>query len=151
MKTRLPVFFVLLLIIVAAAGLLDRVRVGTMGERLSGLILLQVEESGEAWYVYPENERRYFLGPSGDAYNAMKKLGLGIGHDELVEYLGTSFPDRLVGMILLDIEANGEAYYIYPSDKKAYYLGRPEDSLAVVQNLGLGITNKDLTKVEIGF
>ena len=130
--------------------MLDKVQAGTISDRLSGLILLQVEENGEAWYVYPENKKRYFLGPSGDAYRAMKELGLGISHDELSEFLRTSFPERLAGMILLDVESNGEAYYIYPQDMKAYFLGRPEDSLTVVQNLGLGITNKDLMKIEIG-
>lgn len=47
-------------------------------ERLSGRILLEVESHGEAWYVYPGDLRRYFLGRPDDAFRIMSDLGLGI-------------------------------------------------------------------------
>ena len=43
--------------------------------RLSGRILLQVENSGEAWYVNPVNKNRYFLGRPSDAFRVMRELG----------------------------------------------------------------------------
>jgi hypothetical protein len=43
-----------------------------------GKILLQVENKGEAWYVNPNNGQRYFLSRPADAFNVMRKLGLGI-------------------------------------------------------------------------
>lgn len=46
--------------------------------RLSGRILLQVEAKGEAWYVNPDNVRRYYLGRPADAFSLMRQLGLGI-------------------------------------------------------------------------
>lgn len=49
----------------------------------AGKILLQVEKHGEAWYVNPDNQLRYFLGRPGDAYNLMRKLGLGISNNDL--------------------------------------------------------------------
>lgn len=49
----------------------------------AGKILLQVENKGEAWYVNPNNNQRYFLGRPGDAYNLMRKLGLGITNNNL--------------------------------------------------------------------
>jgi hypothetical protein len=45
-----------------------------------GKILLQVEGSGEAWYVNPNDSKRYFLGRPTDAFNIMKILGLGISN-----------------------------------------------------------------------
>ena len=45
-----------------------------------GKILLQVEASGEAWYVNPQDSKRYFLGRPTDAFNIMKTLGLGISN-----------------------------------------------------------------------
>jgi len=117
------------------------------GER-SGYILLQVEKNGEAWYVYPQNGNRYFLGRPADAFNIMKKLALGATHN----YINSTsvFPARLSGMILLDVERNGEAYYIYPKDNKKYYLGRPADAFRIMSQLGQGISNSGLSAIPVG-
>jgi len=58
--------------------------------------------------------------------------------------------NRLSGKILLDVERNGEAWYINPADKKRYYLGRPGDAFKIMRELGLGITNEDLIKIPTG-
>jgi len=121
---------------------------GNLSGRLAGKILLQVEKNGEGWYVYPDNSKKYFLGRPSDAFSIMRNLGLGATHEFITSY--TEFPDHVVGKILLDVELNGEAYYIYPGDKKAYYLGRPDDAFSIMRNLGLGITNADIRKIDIG-
>ena len=51
--------------------------------------------------------------------------------------------DRLKGKILLQVESNGEAWYINPDNSNRYYLGRPADAFSVMRELGLGISNKD--------
>ncbi len=112
--------------------------------RLKGHILLQVENNGEAHYYYPDNNKRYYLGRPADAFAIMRELGLGIKHSELAGYLGYKFPSRLSGKIMLNVEQNGEAYYVYPKDLKGYYLGRPADAFAIMRELGLGITNSNL-------
>ena len=45
-----------------------------------GKIFLQVQNHGEAWYVNPDNGKRYFLGRPADAFNMMRELGLGISN-----------------------------------------------------------------------
>ena len=120
-----------------------------LSKRMSGNILLQVEKNGEAWYVYPNDNKRYYLGRPADAFTVMRRLGLGAKHDFIVGH--TTFPDYVWGKILLDVEQNGEAYYIYPKDKKAYYLGRPEDAFRIMRELGLGITNNDVNKIPEGY
>lgn len=117
---------------------------------LKGRILLQVEDLGQAWYVYPDNFARYYLGKPDQAFDIMKRFGLGIKSNELNNYINSEFPQRLSGKILLDVEQNGEAYYIYPADLQAYYLGRPQDAFNLMRNLGLGISNNDLQKIKIG-
>jgi hypothetical protein len=52
-------------------------------KKQAGKILLQVEKNGEAWYVYPGDNKRYFLGKASDAYNIMRELGLGITDSDL--------------------------------------------------------------------
>ncbi len=53
--------------------------------RLSGRILLQVESHGEAWYVNPRNNKRYYLGRPADAFNLMRSLGVGISNINLAK------------------------------------------------------------------
>ncbi|MFH0856619.1 MAG: hypothetical protein V1860_01845 [bacterium] len=51
----------------------------------AGKILLQVENHGEAWYINPDDTKRYFLGRPEDAFNLMRKLGLGVTNKNLTE------------------------------------------------------------------
>lgn len=115
---------------------------------MSGYILLQVEKNGEAWYVFPTTGNRHYLGRPADAFAIMKKLALGAKHDYIAET--DVFPARLSGLILLDVEKNGEAYYIYPKDSKKYYLGRPADAFRIMSELGRGISDADLTNIPVG-
>lgn len=115
---------------------------------VAGYILLQVEQHGEAWYVSPVTGRRYFLGSPIDAFLVMKKLAIGSRH----AFLNNDgvFPSSAAGKIYLDVERNGEAYYIYPKDLKKYYLGRPADAFRLMQGLGRGITDAGLSAITIG-
>lgn len=117
--------------------------------QLSGRILLQVESHGEAWYVDPVSNKRYFLGRPELAYQLMRTKGLGIRHAELTTYLAGVFPTRLAGRIVLDVEQRGEAYYILPTTRKGIYLGKPADALGVMRTYGLGITNRNLSTITI--
>lgn len=119
----------------------------SLSSRLSGQILLQVESAGEAWYVNPNDNKRHYLGRPADAFNVMRELGLGIKHSTLNTYLADKFPANLSGKIMLDVENNGEAYYIYPKDRKGYFLGKPTDAFNVMRKMGLGILNTDLEKI----
>ena len=124
-----------------------------LGTRLSGKILLQVEDSGKAWYVSADNDnQRIYLGSPAEAHCLMKTLGLGISNNDLNRYLNTNnnkFPTRLSGKILLAVEKNGEAYYINPDNLKGYYLGRPIDALKLMRELSLGITNTNLNTIPV--
>ncbi|MEK7122231.1 MAG: hypothetical protein AAB855_00070, partial [Patescibacteria group bacterium] len=54
-------------------------------QKLSGRVLLQVQGSGEAWYVYPVDLKRYYLGRPSDAFRIMRELGLGISDNDLAK------------------------------------------------------------------
>src|SRR5689334_17318990 len=97
----------------------------TVAQRLSGYIVLQVEKNGEAWYVYPKDSRRYYLGRPDDAFSIMRRLGLGITNANLAKIPVASSKDtgdtalrsKLSGYILIQVEKNGEAWYVYPKNK----------------------------------
>ncbi len=55
-----------------------------------------------------------------------------------------AFTKKNAGKIFLQVEEQGEAWYINPLDLKRYYLGRPSDAFEIMRTLGLGISNLDL-------
>ncbi|MCF7860498.1 transglutaminase-like domain-containing protein [Patescibacteria group bacterium] len=115
---------------------------------LSGRILLQVETNGEAWYVNPLNQQRYYLGRPDDAFAIMRSLGLGISELNYAQFQ-SSGASKLKGRILLRVQAKGEAYYVNPLDNRLNYLGRPADAFALMRRLGLGISNTNLDLISI--
>ncbi|MEY4745121.1 MAG: hypothetical protein RL272_1066 [Candidatus Parcubacteria bacterium] len=59
----------------------------------------------------------------------------------------SSVAETVRGRILLDVERNGEAWYVTPMPAERHYLGRPDDAFAVMRELGLGISDADLAKI----
>lgn len=53
--------------------------------RLKGRILLQVEEKGEAWYVDPITEKKYYLSNGYAAHAVLRAFGLGITNADLMK------------------------------------------------------------------
>lgn len=60
-----------------------------------------------------------------------------------------SLYEKLKGKIVLKVQDKGQAYYISPSEKKMYYLGRPADAFQVIRNQGVGIINGSLDKIPV--
>lgn len=54
---------------------------------------------------------------------------------------------ELDGRILLQVEANGEAWYVSPTSGVRHYLGRPDDAFRIMREQGIGISNQDLAKI----
>ncbi|MCD4680304.1 MAG: hypothetical protein K8S00_07945, partial [Bacteroidales bacterium] len=59
--------------------------------------------------------------------------------------------DKLSGSILLQVEENGEAWYVDTTDKKRYYMKDGEVAYEMMRSFGLGIKNEDLAKIPVGF
>ncbi len=115
---------------------------------VSGRILLQVEDKGQAWYVLPDSGERVFLGRPADAFRIMRDFGLGVSEKNFKSWQGI-FPDHLAGRIVLRVEAKGEAYYLDPMSTRLFYLGRPSDAFALMRKVGLGIKTEDLALIKI--
>lgn len=56
---------------------------------------------------------------------------------------GAAMADKLSGRILLQVETNGEAWYVNPVNSRRYFLGWPADAFALMRELGLGVSEKD--------
>lgn len=55
----------------------------SLANRLKGRILLQIQQHGEAYYVYPKNCRMIYMKDGAAAYEIMRYLGLGITNADL--------------------------------------------------------------------
>ena len=115
---------------------------------LSGRILLQVQDSGQAWYVSPTNNQRYLLSSSDDSFKSLIKLGLGVSNKNFLAFQ-KSAPTKLLGRILIKVEDKGKAYYLNPTDKKLYPLEQASDLANIIKKFGLGITNTNLSKIKV--
>ncbi len=178
----------------------------TVASNLSGRILLQVQDKGQAWYVNPANKMAYYMGRPTDASELIKRLGTGITDYDLrkipvapMNYYGTPDADRdgisdafeqvygtdmnnpdtdydgypdvvelnngyspfgagtqsydmafaksQKGKILIQVQRGGAAWYVNPTNLKAYYLGKPQDAFNVMRALGLGVSNETLAQI----
>jgi hypothetical protein len=120
----------------------------------SGKILLAVEGHGEAWYINPPDQKRYYLGRPYDAFQVMRGLAIGISNADFAllekNQLAQSKVLRLLGRILIKPQDNGRAYYFEPEQKQLYYLGRPYDAFQIMKETALGATNKYISLIPIG-
>lgn len=98
----------------------------SLGAKLKGHILLQVEARGEAWYVDTESKRRYYMKDGATAYQMMREFGLGISNDNLkkipiglndrfeyMDYDGDNLPDKLeeaIGTDMYSRDSDGDGY-----------------------------------------
>jgi len=177
-------------------------------ENTVGRILLQVEANGEAWYVAPDSEERYYLRDGEAAYSALESFGLGITNADLAKIpvgtedyfeasdsdedglsdkteealgtdpynrdsdgdgysdgtevadsynplgqgqleLDTEQTERLQGYILLQVESQGQAWYVNPADAKRYYVQDGNAAYEIMRYLSLGITNAELELIPV--
>lgn len=124
----------------------DRAR---MFNRTRGYIVLAVESHGEAWYVDPISERRYYMKDGATAYEMMREFGLGISNENLekLKQGDSALLNRLRGRIVLQVEANGEAFYICPKDDSIHYLQNGDEAYRIMREQGLGISDRDLSMI----
>jgi|GEM_PF-3852690 len=54
-----------------------------LAKKLRGRVLLQVETAGQAWYLEPLSEKKYYLPDGIIAYQALRSFGLGVTNADL--------------------------------------------------------------------
>ncbi len=103
---------------------------GNLVEKLSGMILLRVEDKGQAWYIYPQDGRRYYLGRPEDAWRIMTGLGLGIKDNDLanIPLAANQFDNPPLG--------RKSAPFLF---MKLVPLGISDNDLAYLQRLGIKV------------
>lgn len=114
-------------------------RVGGIGESI-GL------EWGGSWDNFPDYP--HFQYSAG--YTIQDFLDQKIDWTKFDDNKISELAEKLKGRILLQTESHHEAWYINPIDCKRYYLKDGEEALKIMKKFGLGTTNENLDKIEIG-
>ncbi len=127
--------------------------------RLQGMMLLDVEGNGEVYYIDPVTEGKEYLADGEAAQLLLKRKALGINEENFSKLVMGENKDepsvceesalgkRLRGRIVLRVEENGEAYWILPTNCRAYYAGTFEASYELMKRFSLGIVKNDLAKI----
>jgi hypothetical protein len=143
--------------IITIAGLLVLLAPGfsqaapSLGTRLKGQILLQVQSHGEAWWVNPVGDARHYLKDGNAAYSFMRRMGLGISEADYAKLAAgdKALRSRLMGQIILRVHAHGEAYYLCPRTGRLDYLKDGSAAFGIMRSCGLGITDSDLAQIPL--
>lgn len=127
-----------------------------LSKRLSGKLLLQVEQGGAIWYVDTNNYQKYQV-TWANALPLFKKLALGISDADLtkIPVAGSgqvgdwSMRNRLKGKLLLQVEQKGAIWYV---DLDGYRHSVTWNNLMdLFRKLALGISDKNLNKIAVGY
>ncbi len=125
-----------------------------------GYIILRVEKNGEAYYVHPTQKLLFPLQSPKEAFSVLRSQGVGITNENLNKIptrtakndakiaLKNSFFQKQKGKIFLQVQSKGEAWYINPRNGTREYLSTPQDALAVMKTVGLGISEKNFELLE---
>lgn len=145
MNKKVKSLIILSVIFLSNAFLVYSAQAATLATQLSGRILLQVESRGEAWYVNPKDQKKYYLGKPDDAYSLMKQLSVGISEKEFASW-SKGAPSWSKGKLYIRPQSHGEAYYV-DLNQRWHYLGRANDAWLLFRSQGIGITNANLAKI----
>jgi|GEM_PF-3776898 uncharacterized protein YkwD len=65
-----------------------------------------------------------------------------------IQTQASSWNKDLAGKILIQVENNGEAWYVDTASKERYFLNRPSDAFQIMNDLGLGISESDYLRFQ---
>lgn len=130
-----------------------------LAEDLAGQMLLDVEGNGEVYYVDPVDGGKEYLADGQSAHGLLERRALGINETDFATLAqGTekneasvcesnTLAQRLRGRIVLRVDKNGEAWWILPTNCRAYYVGTHEAAYELMKKFSLGITKQNLGKI----
>lgn len=132
--------------------------------RYSGSVIIEDNHfTPSYWYVEPESQTRYLLNDGKSVSQLLKNLGLGIANKDLAkiptstESLNVDYEltHNMRGKFLLQVEENGEAWYVNPLDNLRYSIANGKEGLKTLQKLGIEVDDVKMRAIpitkELGF
>lgn len=136
------------------AEVIKEIRSANLVERYQGYILLLGGDQNQAWYVYPGNKKRYYLGSSERGLQVMHRLERSVSSADLknlpIADSGISgdsaLQSRMSGYVLNE---SGRVWYISPQNQMRYYLNTEEDMTHLISRFGTAVSNADLKAIPL--
>ena len=94
---------------------------------------------------YTKDKNNYYK--DGNTITSAEELFNAKSHD--LDITRNALVERLKGKILLQVEQNGESWYVHPCKGVRYYLGTPQDAFNIMKNFGIGMSNRDFEKIPV--
>lgn len=126
----------------------------TLGQKLAGRILLQVQTSGRVWYVSPLNYQRYYLQDDTSAVTVLKTLSVAMSEAQLgliplngsIDTGNAAFRLKFSGRIVRQ-SGTMNMWYVSPLNRQRYALG--DQPRTVLKKLALGITDANIKLISV--
>lgn len=126
----------------------------TLGDKLQGKLLLQVEQRGRIWYVAPKDRKRYEV-TFKNALPLFEQHAVGITNANLAKIReaskykdGNDFGKRFKGKLFLQVEDKGRIWYVDFNGLRHEVTWT--NLLDLFKSLSLGISNNDLNSITVG-
>lgn len=130
----------------------------SVSQTYAGSIITSADELDQNyWYIDPDTNKRFLLKDGKSVSHLLKNFGQGISNQSLNSILSKennenvdyklSFEMR--GKFLLQVEANGEAWYVNPLDNNRYFIANGKEGLETLKQLSLEIRADKLNSIAI--
>jgi len=122
-------------------------------ERYAGSILVEdTDFDKNYWYIDPETHERYSLEDGIDVSRLLKTFGVGIHNKDLesiaIDSSSTDIDYELSykkrGQFLLQVEENGEAWYVNPLDNRRHLIQNGKKGLDTLKALAIDMSSSKL-------
>ncbi len=89
-------------------------------------------------------------GENGDSSSSDDFISVMNRERSMLRNIDRELSNRMAGRILLQVEENGEAWYVDPKSTNKYFMGRPADAFQLMRSFGLGISENNYYKFRDG-
>lgn len=126
----------------------------TIKNRFAGSIVLEDRYFDKLyWYIDPVSQERYLLKNGDTLSRLLKNLSTGISDKDLAKLPNSDNNDaidwemtqKLKGSFLLQVENNGQIWYLNPLDQKIYSIDNGKNGLETLKNLALKLDEEKLS------
>lgn len=125
--------------------------------RFSGSIVMEDRHFDTLyWYIDPQAQEKYLLKDGVTLSRLIKNISIGISNENLNKLpsidtennVDWNITNRLKGQFLLQVENNGQVWYLNPLDQKTYKIANGKDGLDTLKNLALELDTEQLSLFE---
>ncbi len=164
-KSKLPLLVITLLSLLLGSGVflwenyrflpgasLQNARAATLTQQYKGYFLLLNGDPNQAWYIYPGNGQRFYLGNAERGLPVLERLGKEVGTGELAKLpLADSglagditYQRSLAGYTVVQNTPQQGMWYIHPQSLKRYYLNSTQDFAHLISRFGVTLATAEL-------